>query len=132
VETRPYFVIGDLLATTAVGALAGLVTALLIPVGWNMMVAMLVGMALGMIVSLPGSFAFMPFFGAMEIMVPTMLAGMFAGMWIAMAAAMNPMSAGDGAGYGAAIGVGCFFVTYALNAWFRRGHRAPSAPEGAN
>ena len=131
-ETRPYFIVGDLLATVVVGGLAGLVAAAVVPTGWNMMVAMLIGMALGMVLALPGSFAFMPFFGAMEVMVPAMLSGMFAGMWVAMGAAMTPMTATEGLRAGAWIGVGCFCATYALNAWLCRGSAASGGAEGAN
>ena len=118
-ERRLYFMVGDLLAVTVVGALAGVLMTAVIGTGWNMLVAMLVGMALGMLVALPGSFAFMPFFGAMEVMVPTMLAGMLSGMWVGMFAAMTPLSAGAGLRFGALIGLFAWLCTTTLNAFLQ-------------
>ena len=52
-ETRPYFIAGDMLANLFAGALVGAICAWLFGPGWNMWVAMLVGMPIGMIVALP-------------------------------------------------------------------------------
>ena len=54
-ETRAYFVVGDLVANVGTGALVGLAMAGIFGPDWNMFVAMLLGMALGMALSLPPS-----------------------------------------------------------------------------
>lgn len=64
VETRPYFVFGDVLANVVSGALIGLLVTFCIGTGWNMVVAMIIGMVLGMVLAIPMSFAFAGFFGA--------------------------------------------------------------------
>ena len=87
-DHRLYFVFGDLVSNVAAGILIALCAAVLVGTGWNMFVAMMVMMALGMIFCLFLSLALGILFGAMEIMVPVMLtgmfSGMFAGMWLAM------------------------------------------------
>ena len=87
-ETRPYFLFGDLLANGLAGVLVGVVMAALFGPGWNMILAMFVGMALGMIISLPIALPLGALFGAMEVMVPVMTTGMVAGMVVSMASAM--------------------------------------------
>ena len=52
-ETRPYFVIGDILVNLVCGAVIGGLMALIFTPAWNMFLAMVVGMALGMALSLP-------------------------------------------------------------------------------
>ena len=66
--------------------------------------------------AVPREHVYLRLFGAMEVMVPSMLTGMLAGMVVAMQAASAPVAAGDGAGTGAAIGVGCLALTYLANA----------------
>jgi hypothetical protein len=118
-ERRLYFIAGDLLACGFVGALAATAASLLVGSGWNMLLAMLVGMAVGMALALPGALLFMPFFGAMEVMVPAMLSGMLAGMAIGMAEAMISLTLASAAWYGAQIGFGTLVVTSLLNGWLR-------------
>lgn len=123
-EKRLYFVLGDVACAAVIGGVAGVLGAAVVSPVWNMWLAMLVGMILGMVISTPLSFAFMPFFGAMEIMVPAMTCGMFSGMWVAMAGAMQPLSVGVGLRAGVGIGLGVLVVIYALNALLRvRGDR---------
>jgi len=119
-ETRPYFVLGDLLANVATGALVGLVMAGLFGPAWNMLLAMFAGMALGMAISLPPALLFGAFFGAMEVMVPVMTTGMVAGMLVSMAAAMGEVALGHGASLGAWSGAGVMLATYVANALIRR------------
>lgn len=114
-ETRLFFLLGDLLAATVISAIAGVAAAALIGPGWNMVIAMFVGMFVGMGLALPGTFAFLPLFGAMEVMVPTMLGGMLSGMWIGMAAAMTEVSLLQGAFYGAGIGLVALVFTTTAN-----------------
>jgi hypothetical protein len=116
-ETRPYFVLGDLLVNATVGALVGLACAALIGPAWNMWLGMFIGMALGMAMALVLSLGlFAVLLGAMEVMVPAMLTGMTAGMVVGMAAPMTEVSLGDGARWGALLGLVCLVVTYAANA----------------
>lgn len=120
-ETRPYFLLGDLLVNTAVGALVGLICAALFHPGWNMWVGMFLGMTLGMAIALVLSLGlFAVVFGAMEVMVPAMLTGMIAGMVVGMAAPMTEVSLWDGARWGGLLGVGCLIATYAANAVLKR------------
>ncbi len=118
-ETRPYFLVGDLIANAATGALVGLVMAWLFDPQWNMFVAMLAGMALGMAVSLPPSILLGALFGAMEVMVPVMTTGMVVGMIVPMAASMGEIGLARGAGMGALSGVAVLMATYCANAVIR-------------
>ena len=122
-ETRPYFVFGDLLANASVGAAVGLICAACFGPAWNMVLAMFAGMALGMALSLPPALGFGALFGAMEVMVPVMTTGMVAGMVVSMAGAMGEVSLARGAQLGLTSGVGVMVATYAANAVIRR--RAP-------
>jgi len=115
-ELRPYFLFGDLLASAFNGALVGLIVAALIGPSWNMLIAMVVGMGLGMVIALPGSFLFTPFFGAMEVMIPVMVTGMSAGMVVGMGAAMSELPLSEAAFWGAGVGVGVVMVIWVVNA----------------
>ena len=130
IERRLYFVLGDVACALVVGGVAGALGASLVSPAWNMWLAMGVGMVAGMLVATPLAFAFLPLFGAMEVMVPAMTCGMFSGMWMAMAGAMRPLGAGAGLRGGMLIGLLVLAAIYALNAWLQvRGDRR--APGGA-
>ena len=118
-ETRPYFIAGDLLTNAATGALVGLVMAWLFGPHSNMFVAMLVGMAVGMALSMPLALLLGALFGAMEVMLPAMTTGMVAGMVVSMAASMGEVELVRGAGMGTASGVGVLIATYLANALIR-------------
>ena len=122
-ETRPYFVFGDLLANSLAGALVGTISALVFGPAWNMILAMFVGMAIGMVLSGPPAFGFAALFGAMEVMVPVMTTGMVAGMVVSMAAAMGEVSIVEGLRMGTLSGVGVMVATYVANAAIKQ--RAP-------
>ena len=115
-ENRPYFVVGDLISNLAAGAIVGGVCALLLPAGWNMVAAMVVGMAIGNVISLPVAFLFTGPFGAMEIQLPVMLTGMVAGMATAMQSSMMPMAFSEGARLDAFCGFGVLVATYVASA----------------
>jgi hypothetical protein len=115
-ETRPYFVIGDLIMNTLAGAVAGGLMALIFGADWNMFVAMIVGMALGMVIALPLSLLGSALFGAMEVMLPVMTSGMLAGMVVSMGATMNTLSFLDGTRLGSLCGIAVMIVTYIVNA----------------
>ena len=119
-ETRPYFVLGDVLANSVVGALVGVASAALFGPGWNMIIAMLVGMALGMVISLPALLGFVVFFGAMEVMVPAMTTGMVAGMVVSMSATMGPLSFASAAMLGVKSGLGVLVAIYLANIIVKR------------
>ena len=115
-EFRPYFLIGDIVANCAVGALAAMLAAWVTSSGWPMPVGMLVGMGLGMFVGLIASLTvFTPLLGAMEVMVPCMLVGMISGM----AGGMWPLTAADAAVWGASIGLGVVVFVGLLNAFLK-------------
>ncbi len=126
---RLYFLLGDLLSNIVVGALAALVSALLVNPTWNMFVAMLLCMILGMLIAVvSGTFVFMRYFGAMEVMVPIMLGGMIAGMVVGMRAAMLPVGVWEAAKLGAGIGLiallFCAYANYLIRGDQRRGSAA--------
>ena len=118
-DSRWYFVFGDLLVSLLAGAVAAWFSALLVGVGWPMLAAMLVAMALGMMV---GLFVFFPFsilFGAMEVMLPAMFTGMVSGMIIGMWAAMHPLEGGSALLAGACCGLICLSLIWILNTRLR-------------
>lgn len=119
-ETRPYFMLGDLLANCVVGAVVGVASAALFGPGWNMIIAMLVGMALGMVISIPTLLGFVALFGAMEVMVPAMTTGMVAGMVVSMSATMDDLALGRAALLGAQSGLGVLAAIYVTNAIVKR------------
>lgn len=84
-----YFCFGDYVA----GALTGMLTALVVRgvVGphWDMVLAMLVGMALGMIVHLLLGLLFTPLLGGFEVMIPGGMIGMYGGMLFGMRDSMQ-------------------------------------------
>lgn len=122
-ETRPYFVFGDVIANLTVGALVGLACAAAFDPGWNMIIAMLVGMAIGMALSVPALLGFVALFGAMEVMVPAMTTGMVAGMVVSMSATMGEFAYGSAAVLGAQCGLGVLIAIYLANIIVKR--RAP-------
>ena len=113
-EKRLYFVVGDVLACTSLGAAAGWLTYAVLPQNWWFGVAMVLGMFLGMVVGALGGFLFSPFFGAMEIALPTALAGMMAGMAGGMQAVMSGTGGAEALQSGAGIGILCLAFTYLL------------------
>ena len=126
---RFYFLLGDILSNMLVGAAAAAVCALLIDPDWNMLLAMLLGMPLGMLLALLlGLFLLYRYFGANEVMVPTMLSGMAAGMLTAMTAAMQPLSVSSAALCGALVGLAilgfCYYSDYLIRGeHLRKGSR---------
>ena len=121
IERRPYFLIGDLIASSGTGAVVGLLAGMAIGSGWHGMLGMAVGMVIGMLVGLVlGLTLLQVLFGAMEVMLPATLAGMLAGMWVGMMAARADMSLAQGASTGALIGLGVMIFSYALNAHLTR------------
>lgn len=118
-DSRLFFVFGDLVANIAVGLIAGWLCALVVGTSWNMLPAMLVAMAVGMVVGFVLFFPFGIFFGAMEVMLPIMFSGMLAGMVVGMWAAMAPVSDGAAALTGAICGVIGILVIWIANTALR-------------
>ncbi len=101
-----YFLIGDVASNILVGAAVAVLCNLMISTDWNMFLAMLVGMPFGMILALVmGLLLLFRYFGAHEVMVPTMLTGMMTGMLASMVAAMQPFTIGLAALLGAFTGI---------------------------
>ena len=119
-ETRPYFVLGDIFSNVASGALIGVVCAVLVPHGWHMLVTMITGMVIGMVTSLPVAFFLSGLFGAMETLLPVMTTGMVAGMVVAMQASLTATCLEDAARIGGLCGLGVVTATYLANTLIRR------------
>lgn len=106
-ETRLYFLLGDLLACVLVAVVAACACAAIFSDAWPMVllmpVSMVVGMFIGLLVAVLAGLIY--FFGAMEIMVPTMFTGMVAGMWGAMVGAGPEFSYASLAMQGATLGL---------------------------
>jgi len=118
-DNRLYFVFGDLVSNIVIGALVGAVAVLLVSTGWNMWLAMVLMMVVGMVLSLVAAFGFIFFFGAMEVMVPAMQTGMWSGMAVGMWQAMAPLSVTQGALVGAVTGLLVLNVTWVANTALR-------------
>ena len=116
---RPYFLIGDLVSNTGVGAVVGLVVASSNGETWWMGLGMAAGMCIGSLVALPAVCFFSVLFGAMEVMLPVMLTGMLAGMLVGMGAAMNMLPGDVAVGIGAVIGLVVLLTTYGLDVYLK-------------
>ena len=119
-ETRPYFVLGDIASNGGVGALVGVTCAWLFPSEWHMAVTMIAGMIFGMVMSLPMAFLLSGLFGAMETLLPVMTTGMVAGMVVTMQSSLTTMRPEETARIGASCGLAVVIVTYLANAFIRR------------
>lgn len=114
---RLYFLIGDVVSTALIGALVAVICIAMLPADWHMAVAMLPGMAIGMII---------PFFlcifvlgriwGALELMVPCMLGGMLSGMAVGMAMTMSALTMARAAMIGVAVAWAALAFCHGLNA----------------
>jgi len=114
-----YYVVGDFLANLVLGVIVGAISWAIVGPGWNMIVAMFVMMAVGM---LAGLFFFFPAaikLGAMEAMVPLMFTGMVSGMVVGMAAAMMPLPLVNALLMGAASGVAGIAFIWIANSRLR-------------
>ncbi len=118
VETRLYFVLGDLLLNAVAGAAAALAAHALVPFSWHAFVAMPLGMVAGAVVASALAILFMPLLGAFEVMLPAMLTGMVAGM--AAPGVDRPALAG------ASIGLAVVAWVYLLTARAARAHHGRS------
>lgn len=112
-ETRWYFIVGDIAANILVATAAVALSSWLIGGGIGMVPGMLIGMLLGMAVGMFLGFGFLsPLLGVMEVASPCMLSGMFGGMW----GGMWSLDGGEILQWGAATGIIVLAIVYALNA----------------
>jgi len=118
-DHRLYFVLGDLFANLLAGAIVGLLCWLIVSPGWNMFVAMIVMMMIGMLIATVLWIPCSVLFGAMEVMVPMMLSGMVSGMVISMSLAMEQLSAATCFSFGAICGLASIVVVWVLNSAMR-------------
>lgn len=129
IETRPYFLFGDLLGCVVAGIAASFVAAVL-PAVWPMALSMPLGMVAGMLAGLVIAAMVVPFFG-MESMPPAMMTGMIAGMVATMAPMLDIASAEHstvapttrlmlGALTGAVVFVGMYLLNAAVSGRDRR------------
>ncbi len=86
------FSIGDYLAGILIGVATTLVVRSIVSPGMDMVLAMLTGMAAGMIVHLPLGLILSPLVGMFETMMPASLIGMYGGMLFGM---RDSMAAGS-------------------------------------
>jgi hypothetical protein len=114
-DNRLYFVLGDILSNIVIAALIGALAVVIVDTGWNMWLAMILMMVIGMALALPGAFLFGYWFGAMEIMVPVMQAGMWSGMVVGMWQATSPLSVQQGVLIGAVTGLVVLNVIWVAN-----------------
>jgi hypothetical protein len=84
-----YFRIGDYLAGALTGGITAVAVRMLVGPQWDMVVAMLVGMAAGMSVHLILLLVLVPLFGDFEVMMPGALIGMYGGMLFGMRDSMQ-------------------------------------------
>lgn len=113
---RVYFLLGDIVSNAAVGGLTAWVTQVLVPESWSSILAMGLGMFVGMGVALASAILFVPLFGALEVMLPTSLTGMLVGMGAAMLETMHPLPIRELTLGGMSAGLGVVGWTYYLTA----------------
>ena len=87
-----FFAIGDYFAGALIGIATTLAVRLIVWPGMDMVIAMLLGMAAGMVLHLILGFALAPLLGMFETMMPGSLIGMYGGMLFGM---RDSMAAGS-------------------------------------
>lgn len=126
-DSRPFFIFGDLAGNIVCGAFVALICWLIFDPTWNMVLAMFVAMAIGMVLSMVVYFPFAILFGAMEVMVPFMLTGMYSGMVVGMWASMHTISVAQALQAGALTGLATIAIVFLVNTRLRGKTRfAPS------
>lgn len=118
-DHRLFYAVGDFLASLVIGIVAALAAWAIVGPGWNMWLAMIAMMALGMVIGLVLFFPISMKLGAMEAMIPAMYTGMWSGMMIGMIGAMMPLSWEHAAAMGAACGVGEIVFIWIANTMLR-------------
>lgn len=86
------FLLGDYVAGAAMGAATAAVVRSLVRPGFDLALAMLLGIGLGTLTHLVVGLLLSPLLGMFQVMVPGSLIGMYGGMLFAMRDAMQPVS----------------------------------------
>lgn len=118
------FTLGDYAGGALIGTLTAAAVHAVVPVGTDMVLAMLIGMAVGTIVHLMLGFLLTPVLGAFHAMVPGSLIGMYGGMLFGMRDSMQRVSLMQACLVGAAFGL----ITVAALGLYDRALRAASTP----
>lgn len=118
-ETRPYFIAGDLSCSIVVGVLTAVAVTATVSEAWPMLAAMVIGMCLGMAVAAVSILGFGPFFGMIELQMPAMLAGMLTGMVVAMTATTIPLASSTASVIGGTLGLTTFVAVWLADARLR-------------
>jgi hypothetical protein len=114
-DSRLYFVLGDLASNILVGLVVGWLCCLIVDVGWHMFLTMVLAMFIGMVTGTVLWFPLGRFFGAMEVMLPTMFSGMLSGMVVGMWATMMPLGDFEAAAIGGVCGLISIVIIWILN-----------------
>jgi len=118
-DHRLKYVVGDFLANLVFGALVGLVSWAIVSPGWNMWLAMVLMMAIGMVIGFIGFIVTAVKLGAMEAMVPLMFTGMLSGMVVGMIEAMMPLTFQQALSHGAVCGIAGIVFIWTCNSILR-------------
>jgi hypothetical protein len=118
-DRRLFYALVDFLASLVIGAISGLVAWSIIDTGWNMWLAMIAMMALGMIIGMACYFPLASRLGAMEVMIPAMYSGMWGGMVVGMMSAMMALPMHHAIEMGAACGIGEIVFIWVANTILR-------------
>jgi len=118
-DSRLYFVLGDLFSNVLVGALVGWICALLVVVGWNPALSMLLGLTLGLVLALVSWIPLGMLFGAMEVMLPVMLSGMLSGTVLSIWATVETLESKAALSIGGICGLTVIVGIWILNSSVR-------------
>ena len=119
-ETRPYFILGDVSCSVTVGIASGTAVTALVSMEWSMLVAMVAGMLLGMTAAAIGIIAFGLCFGMTELHMPAMISGMLTGMGIVMLGLQEPLAEVTAGFLGALVGLVIYTLTWMADALLQR------------
>tara|TARA_B110000444_G_scaffold261157_1_gene311505 strand:+ start:4122 stop:4499 length:378 start_codon:yes stop_codon:yes gene_type:complete len=116
-ETRAYFLFGDLFGNLIVGVSSSIICGYLCSDWPFMIIGMIVAMFLGMIISTILTITILlKWFGAMEVMLPAMSTGMFSAMAIVMWPPGGTYTIISAIELGLFVGAIIFIITWIINA----------------
>lgn len=121
-DSRLFYVMGDLGGNILVGLVVGWLCSMVVCTGWSMFLTMILTMALGMVVGMLLFFPLSILFGAMEVMLPLMFSGMVSGMAVGMWCTMTPLAGTTASFYGALCGLVSIVVIWIVNNTVRGTH----------
>lgn len=105
------FAAGDYVAAGLMGTVTAAAVRLLVGPGFDLALAMPLGVGIGTLVHLAIGLLLSPLLGFFHVMVPGSLIGMYGGMLFAMRDAMQPVSPGHAVAVGAAFGAIVMAIT---------------------